>query len=122
VNALFAKGKEKLMKDLLNAKYACTTADCWTTRRKSFLGVTVHWLDSNMQVNTLVNIVLKCCVEYSVNCVENVCTFPLCNLAAIAKEITTAIVFFFLLIGTGIAIQKKRSVTTLSPTSDRKTC
>jgi hypothetical protein len=95
VNVLFAKGKEKLMKDLLNAKYACTTADCWTTRRKSFLGVTVHWLDSNMQVNTLVNIVLKCCVEYSVNCVENVCTFPLCNLAAIAKEITTAIVFFF---------------------------
>jgi hypothetical protein len=56
VNSLFVEGKKKLIEALSNAKYACTTADCWTSRRKSFIGVTVHWLDFKMKVNILLNI------------------------------------------------------------------
>jgi hypothetical protein len=77
VNALFAKGKEKLMKDLSNAKYACTTADCWTIRRKSFLDVTVHWLDSNLQVNTLVDITKLFTKALTISIIEEECMF--CN-------------------------------------------
>lgn len=35
---------EKLMKELQDIKYVCTTADIWSTNRKSYLGMTVHWI------------------------------------------------------------------------------
>lgn len=37
--------KQKLDK----ASWVCTTADSWTSRRKSFLGVTVHWLTPELK-------------------------------------------------------------------------
>ena len=31
------------------AKWICTTADGWTSRRRSFIGITAHWLDQNLK-------------------------------------------------------------------------
>lgn len=32
---------------LQNVQYVCTTADIWSSKKRSFLGVTCHWLDSD---------------------------------------------------------------------------
>lgn len=38
------------IKNLLkNAEYVCTTADVWSGKRRSFLGVTVHWIKENYE-------------------------------------------------------------------------
>jgi hypothetical protein len=42
----FTNQKEALRCKLESVEYICTTADCWTSRRRGFLGVTAHWLDS----------------------------------------------------------------------------
>lgn len=42
----FEKRKSNLKQILKSLGTVCTTADCWTSRRRSFLGVTVHWLDT----------------------------------------------------------------------------
>lgn len=39
--------KQDLQDTLRMVNRVCTTADCWTSRRRSFLGLTVHWIDSN---------------------------------------------------------------------------
>ena len=41
----FFAAKEKLKTLLQTVRFVCTTADGWTSRRRSFLGVTVHWFD-----------------------------------------------------------------------------
>lgn len=33
---------------LESASWVCTTADAWTSRRRSFVGVTVHWLTPDL--------------------------------------------------------------------------
>jgi len=43
----FDARKQELKIKLACLDCVCTTADCWTSRRRSFLGVTVHWLDSD---------------------------------------------------------------------------
>ena len=40
----FRQRKADLKKYLEEVDTVCTTADCWTSRRRSFLGVTVHWI------------------------------------------------------------------------------
>lgn len=38
----------KLKSNLNNIQYVCTTADIWSTKRRSYLGVTCHWIDTNL--------------------------------------------------------------------------
>ena len=45
----YAEKKCALTKALQSATDVGTTADCWTSRRKSYLGQTVHWFDNNLQ-------------------------------------------------------------------------
>jgi len=41
-------GNSKIIKSLLEkADYVCTTADIWSGKKRSFLGVTAHWIDEN---------------------------------------------------------------------------
>lgn len=39
--------KEKIKEEMKKASYIATTTDCWSARRRSFLGITAHWLDSS---------------------------------------------------------------------------
>jgi len=43
----FKLKKRELKDTLCSVNRVCTTADCWTSRRRSFLGITVHWLDNH---------------------------------------------------------------------------
>jgi hypothetical protein len=45
LNKQYQETKENLILELSKASHVLTTADCWTARQKSFLGMTVHWLD-----------------------------------------------------------------------------
>ncbi|XP_021953530.2 uncharacterized protein LOC110850405 [Folsomia candida] len=38
-----------LIRDLSRIKYYCLTADVWSSRRRSFLGVTIHWLGEKLE-------------------------------------------------------------------------
>lgn len=42
----FIERKTDLKGLLQQVKTVCTTADCWTSRRRSFMGVTVHWIEA----------------------------------------------------------------------------
>lgn len=43
--------KKAVLKNELkeDAKWICTTADGWTSRRRAFIGITVHWLNQNLK-------------------------------------------------------------------------
>ena len=41
--------KQTLLAALSNIEFVATTTDCWTARRKSFLGLTVHWIDADFR-------------------------------------------------------------------------
>lgn len=44
INTLYVDEISQLKEDLINVDFVCTTADIWSGRRRSFLGVTVHWI------------------------------------------------------------------------------
>lgn len=44
----YNKSKADLILELDKADYVSTTADCWTSRRRSFLGMTVHWMGQDL--------------------------------------------------------------------------
>ena len=37
--------KENIKEAMAKVQHVATTTDCWTAHRRSFLGVTSHWLD-----------------------------------------------------------------------------
>lgn len=45
IDACYLSEIENMKKEFANLKYLCATADIWSTRRKSFLVITVHWID-----------------------------------------------------------------------------
>lgn len=46
VQDTFENMKTALVQKLNNAEYIATTADCWSARQRSYLGVTCRWIDS----------------------------------------------------------------------------
>ncbi|KAJ8045972.1 Zinc finger BED domain-containing protein 4 [Holothuria leucospilota] len=42
----YQKMKTALINKMSNVTYVCTTADAWTARNRSYLGVTCHWIDA----------------------------------------------------------------------------
>jgi hypothetical protein len=44
-DASYLEVKEKLVAHLLPLEAVCTTADFWSARGKSYVGVTCHWID-----------------------------------------------------------------------------
>jgi len=45
IHNLFEDTKEKIINDIKDIKYVCTTTDVWSSKKRSFLGVTIHWID-----------------------------------------------------------------------------
>ncbi|KAL4084938.1 hypothetical protein QTP88_027804 [Uroleucon formosanum] len=45
IHNLFENNKEKIINDIKDIKYVCTTTDVWSSKKRSFLGVTIHWID-----------------------------------------------------------------------------
>lgn len=45
IDTVFAELKENLLRQLENVDYVTTTADIWSTKHRSYLGMTVHWVD-----------------------------------------------------------------------------
>ena len=45
LNAAFVSMKSNLQSELDKAVYVCTTADLWSSTNRSFLGMTIHWID-----------------------------------------------------------------------------
>lgn len=45
----FMTMKAEILEKLKHTRFVCTTADVWSSRRRSFLGVTVHWLNKKFE-------------------------------------------------------------------------
>lgn len=49
INSNYERIKTNLKTKIAEAKYVCTTADIWTNKSRSFLGVTIHFFDNNLE-------------------------------------------------------------------------
>ncbi|XP_022814700.1 uncharacterized protein LOC111348347 [Spodoptera litura] len=49
IDDYFNKEITKIKSELRNVDEVCTTADIWSAKTRSFLGVTAHWLDTNLK-------------------------------------------------------------------------
>ena len=45
VHDMFEKEMEDIKTTISQLKYVCTTADIWSDRKRSFLGMTAHWIE-----------------------------------------------------------------------------
>ena len=44
----FDEMKKEMRTSLASIDFVCATADCWSSSNRSYLGVTIHWLDESM--------------------------------------------------------------------------
>lgn len=49
INERFNAMKMELTTKLTGLRYVCTTADIWSMNKKSYMGVTAHWIDINLK-------------------------------------------------------------------------
>ncbi|BES88610.1 Hypothetical protein NTJ_01416 [Nesidiocoris tenuis] len=49
IDKMFQKNNETLTNILRETDYVCATADIWSGKKRSFLGVTVHWFENNYE-------------------------------------------------------------------------
>ncbi|KZS04143.1 Uncharacterized protein APZ42_032989 [Daphnia magna] len=49
ISSTFEKKKSALKELLVAGTWVCTTADCWSSRRKSFLGMTIYWITADLK-------------------------------------------------------------------------
>lgn len=49
IDRKFSIWKNELSQTIKCTEFLCQTADIWSTKTKSFIGVTVHWLDANLK-------------------------------------------------------------------------
>jgi len=47
ITDMFYMNITDIKNNLEEAKFVCTTADVWIGRRRSFLGVTAHWIETH---------------------------------------------------------------------------
>lgn len=45
IEKLMKNGKTRLINLLFHQKWVATTADSWTAHNRSFLGMTIHWIE-----------------------------------------------------------------------------
>lgn len=49
IGSEFSIWKNELIDRIGQLKYVCQTADIWSTRTKSYMGITIHWIDAQLQ-------------------------------------------------------------------------
>lgn len=54
LNKKYESTKGNLIAELQKAEYVCTTADCWTAHKRSFLGMTAHWHSEDQESKEIV--------------------------------------------------------------------
>ena len=54
LNKKYDKQKQILIAELKNVEHVSTTADCWTSDRRSFLGMTAHWHGEGKNSNDII--------------------------------------------------------------------
>lgn len=76
INTMYARKKAALKNNLEKAQWVCTTADAWTSRRRAYIGITAHWLDSQLKRRSAClavrRIVGKCDFEVIAKLLESV--------------------------------------------------
>ncbi|KAF2905890.1 hypothetical protein ILUMI_00280 [Ignelater luminosus] len=45
----YTKLMNQIKEDISKTSYVCTTADIWSTKRRSFFGLTCHWINKNYE-------------------------------------------------------------------------
>jgi len=49
INFRYLQLKNKMLETIKATDFISTTADCWSSRRRAFLGVTAHWLTKDLK-------------------------------------------------------------------------
>ena len=62
--------KRNIKEAMSTVDFIATTTDCWSARRRGFLGVTAHWVDPNSAT-------IKCATKLQINVKWNNCSLVL---------------------------------------------